>query len=93
MRSNCTARQINVPILTADEACEGLAEEGQQVVHVCEGGGLLRVTLQHGPAGGHVQSGRIDWVHSGARSSLQESRLRKTLSLAATVREITRLSG
>lgn len=57
-------------MLTADKACEGLSEEGQQRIHVREGVRLPRVTLQHGAAGGHVKSGCIDWVHSGALRSL-----------------------
>lgn len=66
MPYNCSVSRFSIGTLTADEACKGLAEEGKDVVHVREGVGLLRVTLQHGPAGGHVQGGRTDWVHSGA---------------------------
>lgn len=50
---------------TTDKACEGLSEEGEKRVHIREGVRLPWVTLQHGPAGGHVQSGSINGVHSG----------------------------
>lgn len=57
----------NIFPLTADQTGEGLSEEGKHCVHVREGVGMPGVTLQHGPAGGHVQSGRIYWVHSGVK--------------------------
>lgn len=65
---------------TTDEACKGLSEEGQQRVHLGEGVWLPRVTLQHGPAGGHVQSGCIHGVHSGVLRSLRETRPRQKKS-------------
>jgi len=58
-------------MLTTDEARNGLSEERQQLVHLREGVRLPRVTLQHGPAGGHVQSGRIYGVHSRALRRLR----------------------
>lgn len=60
-------------MLTTDKACEGLSEEGQQRVHVRKAVRVPRVTLQHRPAGGHVQSGCIDGVHSGALRSLGQT--------------------
>lgn len=55
---------------------------------------LPRVTLQHGPAGGHVQSCCINGVHSGVLRRLRETRPGKKINpAAATVLEIAKSQG
>lgn len=75
-------------VLTANKASERLSEEGQQCVHIREGVRLPRVTLQHGPAGGHVQSGRVNGVHSGVWSSAASGRKGETKTLPDSLKSL-----